>query len=156
IFDISQATPDRIYDGIYNGFTIVHPKWGIVQTFTSPLATGAYFEPGYIFGGLGGSLSITAPAMALDGQVLGATIAGPRHQFVPPTASSLWLLFKGQAGLIPNFYPVSPTPPNIIFGSGTLAPADPFALDDSGTPLPLRADRQSEVILSPDLLTADG
>src|SRR5262249_24943627 len=35
IFDISQATPDRIYDGIYNGFTIVHPKWGIVQTFTS-------------------------------------------------------------------------------------------------------------------------
>lgn len=157
IFDISQATPDRIYDGIYNGFTIVHPKWGIVQTFTSPLATGAFFEPGYIFGGRGGSIAIMAPSMALDGQLLGATIAGPRQQFVPPTPSSLSLLFQAQTPLIQgNFYPISPTPPNIVFGSGTLEAADPFALGSSGIPLPLRADRQSEVILSPDLLSADG
>ncbi|HEX4201391.1 MAG TPA: hypothetical protein VHY59_07725, partial [Chthoniobacterales bacterium] len=113
----------------------------------------AYFEPGYIYGGLGGGVSITAPGMALDGQFLGNTITGPKQTFTPPTPSSLSLAFQ-QEVMISTF--VSPTPPNIIFGSGTLAPADPFALDSSGMPLPLRADRTSEVILSPDLINADG
>jgi filamentous hemagglutinin len=157
IFDISQATPDRIYQGIYAGSTTVHTKWGVVETFTSPLATGAYFEPGYVSGGKGGSLSITAPSMALDGQLLGTTITGPRQQFIPPTPSSLSLLFQAQTPLIiANFYPISPTPPSVLFGPGTLAAADPFALDSSGMPLALRADRRNEVILSPDLISADG
>src|SRR5215467_13664052 len=157
IFDISQATPDRVYDGIYNGFTVVHPKWGIVQTFASPLADGAYFEGGYTYGGLGGGLSVTAPSMAVDGQFLGNTITGARQTFTPPTPSSLSLAFQQQA-LIPNllFPPISLTPPNVTFGPGTLAPADPFALDDSGMPLPLREDRIANVILSPDLINADG
>src|SRR5262249_31596455 len=153
IFDISQSTPDRVYDVIYNGFTVVHSKWGIVDTFASPLENGAYFEAGYIYGGLGGGLSITAPAMALDGQFLGNTVTGPRQTVTPPTPSSLSLAFQ-QEVMISTF--VSPTPPDIIFGSEPLAPADPFALDSSGMPLPLRADRTAEVILSPDLINADG
>src|SRR5262249_13681255 len=76
IFDISQATPDRIYQGIYSGSTTVHTKWGVVDTFTNPMANGAYFEPGYIYGGAGGSLSITTPSLALDGHLLGNTITG--------------------------------------------------------------------------------
>src|SRR5262249_55277030 len=129
IFDISQATPDRIYQGIYTGSTTVHTKWGIVDRFTSPLATGAYFERGYIFGGKGGSLTITAPSMALDGTMLGTVMIGTRQQFTPPTPSSLSLLFRAQTPLIQGtFFPISPTPPSIVFGTGTLAAADPFAL----------------------------
>ncbi|HEX4638344.1 MAG TPA: filamentous hemagglutinin N-terminal domain-containing protein, partial [Chthoniobacterales bacterium] len=157
IFDISQATPDRIYSGIYTGATTVHTKWGIVDTFTSPLASGAYFEPGYISGGAGGSLNITAPSMALDGAMLGTTITGTRQQFTPPTPSSLSLIFRAQTPLTNgNFYPISPTPPSITFGTNTLAAADSFALNSSGVPLALRADRQNEVILSPDLIDKDG
>ena len=157
IFDISQATPDRIYQGIYAGSTTVHTKWGIVDNFKSALASGAYFEPGYVYGGLGGGLSINAPSMALDGQLLGNTITGPRQQFTPPTPSALSLAFQQQA-LLPSlvFPPISPTPPDVIFGTGTLAAAEPFALDSNGVPLPLRADRVGEVILSPDLIEKDG
>ncbi len=57
----------------------------------------------------------------------------------------------------PLFLPFSPTPPDILFSpNDTLAAADPFALDESGHPIALREDRQNNVILSPDLLAADG
>ena len=49
IYDISQATPDRVYDGIYTGtFAMAHPKYGLSETFTNPLAlSGAHFEESY-------------------------------------------------------------------------------------------------------------
>ena len=50
IFDISQATPDRIYQGIYAGGVESHPKWGIFETTTNPLVNGGQYEAGYIQG----------------------------------------------------------------------------------------------------------
>ncbi len=156
IFDISQATPDRVYNGIYSGSTTFHPKWGITQTNSSSLINGAQFESGYTQGASGGTVSITAPSMALDGTLLGSTISGSRQRSAPPVASTLALAFQAQSSTQP-FLPIYPTPPNITFQSGvSLAPADPFALDPSRNPLPLRADRVADVILSPDLLTAGG
>ena len=156
IFDISQATPDRIYSGIYTGGTQDHPKWGISETHTNPLVNGAQFEDGYIQGGNGGSLSISAPSMALDGQLLGNTITGPRQRTTPPTLSLLSLAFQSRLTTTP--YPfVAPAPPTITFQTtSTLAPADPFALDSNGLPMPLRDDRKAAVILNPELLTTDG
>ena len=156
IFDIAQATPDRIYQGIYVGGTQNHPKWGISETTTSPLVTAGQYEAGYTQGGNGGSLSISAPSMALDGEFLGTTIVGPRQRTSAPTLSALSLAFESRLATTP--YPfVSPKPPAISFQDGiVLAPADGFALDSNGLPLPLREDRQTEVILSPDLLTRDG
>ncbi len=61
IYDISQATPDRVYDGIYNGFSKTSSKYGLSQTYTGALQTDAGYEAGYVQGGNGGSLSITAP-----------------------------------------------------------------------------------------------
>ncbi len=160
IFDISQATPDRIYQGIYGGGVESHPKWGIFETSTSPLVSSGQFEAGYLRGGNGGSFTISAPSMALDGRLLGTTIVGPRQRTSSPTLSTLSLAFQSQA-LLPgstNIYTlVSPNPPAISFqGEATLAPADAFALDGDGLPLPLREVRQDKVILSPELLTTDG
>jgi len=157
IFDISNALPGIVYNGIYTGvFTTTDAKWGTSVSYRSPLApTGSHYEAGYIEGGNGGSISITAPSMALDGNLLGNTVAGPRQRTVAPDASTLSLAFLSQDASTLNVY--SPTPPAILFQPGAAqTPADAFALDDSGNPLPLRADRQAEVILSPALTGKDG
>ncbi len=76
VYDIAQATPDRVYSGIYAGVTeTIDPKWGITSLTLAgyPLKT---YDPGYQQGGSGGSVSITAPAMVLDGGVSGRTVAG--------------------------------------------------------------------------------
>ncbi len=156
IFDISQATPDRIYQGIYTGSTEAHPKWGIFQTTTNQLVNGSQFEPGYTQGGNGGTLSISAASMALDGTLLGATIVGPRQRDMPPVLGSVSLAF--QANLPSLSYPlISPNPPDIVIrNGGQLAAADAFALDENGLPLPLRDDRKAKAFLSPDLFTTGG
>src|SRR5262249_51750295 len=96
LIDISQATPDRVYDGIYTGTsTTSSAKWGVTNTTTNP-QLAANFEAGYIQGGNGGALNITAPAMALDGAMQGTTVAGPRQRATLPTAGALSLVFQGQ------------------------------------------------------------
>ena len=159
LLDISQATPDRVYDGIYTGtFTdSSHLKYGITNTYTNPLAlTGSHFEAGYLQGADGGAISITAPSMALDGTLLGLVVDGPRQRQTPAAASELSLAFKMQTGL-PGFPPLSPTPPFITFQDNfNLQPADPFSLAPDGTATALRADRKDNVVLSPKLLSEDG
>jgi len=180
LYDISQAPADLVYNGIYAGFTVTHPRWGITQTYTNRILSGAHAEPGYLQGGNGGSINIQAPAMALDGDLYGNTVAGQQQRTLAgqmtssfsslgsqvlamiqsmlavPSSSMLSLVFKTQysndaADLLYPWY--SPTPPNIVFQDvSNLKPADPFAL----TSLSLRADRQSEVVLSPDLINTRG
>ncbi len=155
IFDISLATPDRIYQGIYSGTTEAHPKWGIFETRTNPLISGSQFEPGYVQGGNGGSLAISAASMAVDGKLVGTTVVGPHQRTTPPVLSSLSFAF--QANLPSLSYPlISPKPPEIFLKNGNLAPPGPFALDENGAPLPLGEDRQATVYISPDLLTTGG
>lgn len=159
LMDISDATPDRVYQGIYTGtWTETHPHWGIEYTYLHALPlTGEHYEPGYISGANGGSLSLQAGAMALDGTLTGITVAGPRQRETPPTSSALSISFQAQDLTPAPEFPLSaPTPPLVTFGNGSLAPADLFALDSAGDPLPLRADRIAKVILSPSLLSDQG
>jgi len=127
LVDIKDATPDRAYDGIYTATsTVVRAKWGISETFRLPLApSNRRTESDYLSGASGGSLTITAPAIALDGELFGHTVIG-RDQVRSsagntslPQASSLSLNFFGQLdnpapGVV---YPtVSATAPTIQFG----------------------------------------
>jgi filamentous hemagglutinin len=182
-YNISQATPDRVYSGIFTGFTESSAKYGITQNFDTVLQSGSEYEAGYIQGGNGGSLSISAPAMALDGSLKGQTVAGPQQitpisqlsktyagaTFLPttlaisgvPNAGSLSLAFQAQDGTNPSAdYPIiSPTPPDITFQNGPSGQpaAASFAVDPTtGAPLPLNAARVATVILSPDLVDTDG
>ena len=155
VIDISQATPDRVYDGIYTGTSSSSdPKWGVTDTTVNPQLL-ANFDPGYTQGGSGGKLAITAPAMALDGSLLGATFSGPRQRTILPTPSALTLTFQGQDPSLPqNLFPnYSPTPPAIVFQSGGNATAV-SAFSGTGTALP--DDRTKNVFLSPTLLSSSG
>lgn len=174
IYPINEAMPDLVYQGFNLGqYTVNHLTYGISQTYTDPLIMTSEYEPSYVEGFAGGSLSITAPTVALDGQLVGLTVAGPRQLTVEtdpgaytletnpsslniaPSLSSFTLTFQEQ---ISGGATIStPTPPNIFFSSDDdLTPVAPFALDSSGNPLPLSSQREDNVILSPDLVGSDG
>ena len=134
IIDIADATPDRLYDGVYEGKTsTTSVKWGVTRMFSTPLAPlGVSTEQSYIAGAAGGSLSIAAPGMSLDGSVLGQTIAGPRQVrkniqlSEMPATSSLSLRFEGQQIPAPGtttYDMVSPTPPRVILGGPAISDA---------------------------------
>jgi len=158
VYPISQATPDLVYAGFNLGtFTINHPTYGLSQTFTDPLLNVSHYEDAYVQGFAGGALSVTAPATALDGQFLGNTVAGPRQLQVLPAPSQFNLAFLTQRNVSGGGQSYSPTPPDVTFAFvDDLPAAAPFSLDSSGNPLPLSADREKTVILSPDLVTTDG
>jgi filamentous hemagglutinin len=157
VLDISKAAPNIVYDGIYTGYTSASSKWGVSQTYGNSLASGAQYEAGYIQGGNGGSLSITAPAMTVSGSLYGNTVAGPYQRtlasqlsttyagasYLPtilatqalPQAGALTLNFQSQNATITGYPVYSPTPPKIDFGTNQGA---------------------GDLVLSSDLINADG
>jgi filamentous hemagglutinin family protein len=158
LIDIADATPDRVYDGIYTGtYTTGSSKWGVSKTFASSLITGTRYEAGYTYGAAGGSLTINAPRMALDGQLLGQTVNGARQREVQAPASTLNLAFQAQQMQAPLYPTYAPAPPSIIFQNGVQQPAAaPFSLDANGRPQALRAERVATVILAPTALAESG
>jgi filamentous hemagglutinin family protein len=82
IVDIGKASADQVYIGLANQTTVTHGKWGVTTVFnTSPSRYNAAFVDGQD----AGTISITAPAMVLDGTLLGNTTAGTYQR----TASTL-------------------------------------------------------------------
>lgn len=168
VIDISQATPDRVYQGLYDGTTTLvrSAKWGVVERYILPLAPrGVRYEEGYLHGADAGAISIQAPGMALDGELLGKTVVGSRQiresilSSALPMGGSLGLSFTAQNPANPGglYFPTySPTPPTVIFGDGSLSPVGGFELDASGNPSALSAERLGIVYLSPDLYSAGG
>jgi filamentous hemagglutinin family protein len=152
VYDISQASPDRVYTGI--------------------VSSVSHYENGYLQGGNGGGISISAPAMALDGKLYGNTVAGGRQRVngqrsitvssgtvVPnfsalPVAGTLSLSFEQQSASSFLYYLM--TPPTITIGpEATPVEADVFGVDPTEK-YALHADRTANVFLSPDLVNVDG
>ncbi|MEX1117545.1 MAG: filamentous hemagglutinin N-terminal domain-containing protein, partial [Terrimicrobiaceae bacterium] len=147
IINIADATPDRLYDGIFTAqATQTSAKWSVSRTWNIPLAPlGTYNDPGHVAGAGGGQLSITAPGLVLDGDMMGQTVVGPRQlrtnaslSELPETAS-LTLRFEGQQPLTPgstNFFLTSPAPPSIVFGPESRAFGVPAFRIDALQPIP--------------------
>lgn len=167
ILDIASATPDVLYDGVFDGRTSrSSPKWGVAENFAVPLASlGGYSSESFVSGADSGSLSITAPAMAIDGELLGRTTVGPRQLQKTattselPTFASLKLNFIQQvvaddATGAPRAFTFAPTPPEIELGS-TVAQTSPgvFDPDDIAT---LPQDRIDRVSLPEDFYSITG
>ncbi len=181
LVDIADATPDQVYDGIYDPkFTQTHSKWGVTKTYRNPFdLNGGHFEDSYIQGAAGGSISIIAPSVALDGKLAGTTVTGPKQTRLNPTSSSLpaasklALTFRAddpdpQYG--EDYSAISLHAPKVVFDDSVQVKALPFALDAEGNPLALKGDvasnlinpfqlrtiRRDTVVLSPSLLTDSG
>src|SRR5262249_35597616 len=75
IVDISNADPNDTYLGIYSGYTSVQPRWGVMQTWASPVLLGTHYEPEYTEGRDAGSLTLKGSTIVLDGTVYGNAYA---------------------------------------------------------------------------------
>ena len=165
IYDISNALPDVKYSGIYRAENSkTYEKWGVTETFAHPLGlSGRHWENAYTQGADAGRISIAAPSMALDGDLRGTTAEGPRQRAHGPQPGALALNFTAEVPYLvrpdaaPVYLSTETGAPDIVFQKEqTLRPADSFALDENGDPLPLRADRRAKVELSPALITEGG
>jgi filamentous hemagglutinin family protein len=158
IYDISQATPNIVYNGIYTGnSSSTDTKWNVTQTSANPLPPGTAYDPGYVQGGGGGAISIEAPTMALDGSFLGNTVAGPYQRTSAsqinqtfgstaflgtmqailsiPAPSQLNLTFQAQDPSTAPLYAVySPSPPNVVIKAppASLNPVPAFSYEGTG------------------------
>ncbi len=102
LMEISDATPNRLYQGIYTGlFTENHPRWGVTKTFRVPWMTGEHYEQPYTQGAAGGVLGIAAAAVALDGELFGYTVNGPRQRGEPAAPSSLSITLDQNQAPVP-------------------------------------------------------
>ena len=127
LVDISKATPDVTYDGVYDGkATETSSKWGVSKTFGHALAPlGGYTEKEYIEGAAGGAINFTAPSIIVGGNLVGQTITGPKQLAAsagstanPATQASLSFTFKSEVRYVEDantikYYDASPTPPEI-------------------------------------------
>ncbi|QJE97910.1 filamentous haemagglutinin family protein [Luteolibacter luteus] len=165
IVDISQATPDQVYSGIYTGnSSVVHSKWGVVESFNRALApAGTRYQEGYTQGADAGSVTITAPAIVLDGTLRGNTVAGGNQiRNEPgssnlPEAAKLALHFRGRENVSPNYFVTYPDALDIVFQEGVeQEDVGDFVLDENGDAAAIPTDRKNNVYLSPDLLTDSG
>jgi filamentous hemagglutinin len=165
LVDISNALPDRVYSGIYDGTSSYnHAKWGVTEVFRHALApNGSRYQESYVQGGDAGTVSITAPSIVLDGKLLATTVVGDSQNrnhsgtSTLPKAGTLALNFRGRENLSPTYYVTYPEPLDVVFKSGVSQPdvAD-FMLDANGDPLGLSEERKSKVFIAPSLLAENG
>jgi filamentous hemagglutinin family protein len=180
IIDVSDATPDRVYDGIYTAQSFsTSTKWGVTKTFSHPRAKlGERFEPSYLEGSDAGIVRMYAPSMALDGKISSETVEGPRqHRRTsssvgyegsrltakksligkPPKGGTLALEFTGDYLEGTTYYKHSPLPPTITFRDGTsLAQVGAFPTDGGALGAILDPSRIASFVISPQELEENG
>jgi filamentous hemagglutinin family protein len=159
LVDIAKATPDLVYDGIYDGtFIETNSKFQVTNVYNSPLARdGSRYVADSSQGAAGGKLVISAPSMALDGRLLGLLVTGEKQREAPPERAALTFSFFAQDTRYRNFPIYSPTPPTVVFDPNMVQGAVvPFQVDANGEPTSLTAERLQTVYLSPDLLSENG
>ena len=98
IIDISQATPDQLYEGLYDAYTVTSPKWGVTQTYGDSLVTTSTYDPGYVQGGNAGAVTISSPAVTLNGSLFANTVAGVNQVASTKLTSALNATFLNPSG----------------------------------------------------------
>lgn len=95
IYDISSATPDRVYVGFAGGFTRTHSNWGKSDSWSTPWSA-SHFERGFTEGRDAGAIQFYATeGVALEGGYWGGVIVGERQSASGKTAKAGSLTFGG-------------------------------------------------------------
>ncbi|GAB4173661.1 MAG: hypothetical protein Fur0032_13300 [Terrimicrobiaceae bacterium] len=122
LIDIDDATPDVLYDYVYEGKSRqISQKWGVDKLYAHALAPlGGYNQREYVEGASAGTIELRAPSMLLEGDLRGRTVKGPRQLESPPGQGTLKLRFSGEKEVSLGttafvFLDHSPTPPRVEF-----------------------------------------
>ena len=84
VHTMDRAMPDTGYTGIAGEFTHEHVRWGVKDTWRTPLIGADYKEAGYTEGRKAGGVKILAgDATVLEGDMLGGVVVGERQSQNP-------------------------------------------------------------------------
>lgn len=160
LVDIADAIPTVSYDALYTGTTtVVSPRWGVSTTYRHPIQSFATrYEEGYVQGAAGGSVTLVAESMALDGAFAGRDASGPRQRDTRPDLSGLTLDFTSRehnGTRTPSS--VATRAPDVVFVDAPSAVTpDDFSVDADGNPADLPAERVATVQISTGLFADSG
>ena len=90
VYSISNASPDVVYKGVAstNIVSLTDLRWGVTTTYTGIYGTGqGQYVPGYVQGANAGALTVNAPHVLLDGQLVANVQVGP-YQRNPQVANT--------------------------------------------------------------------
>ncbi len=162
ILGISQAAPNLVYAGILTDVTVASQKWGVSQTIANP-ALAPQFEQGYIQGGNGGTVSITAPNVTLNGTLSGNTIAGVRQQQIQSTLPTTFGSTSGLSMIQSIYGAPQASTLNIDFSNQQVVSGIATRIPDSSLNISFRPGEvagfnpsANEFDLSTDLVNVDG
>jgi len=161
LFDMHDALPDRLYEGVYDGrSTQASGKWGVSRTYAHALAPlGGYDQGPYQEGAAAGAVSLRAPTIVAAGEMRGRSLTGPRQQELPPAAGLLSLSFRGEKDIgtaaTPLFLDSSPFAPEFRLGAGRVAGAAPLYTLVAGEPVPLAEAWRGSFVLGTALFEED-
>jgi filamentous hemagglutinin family protein len=80
VYNVNNAPAGVTYSGVYDGFTVDHPHWGVSQTFGGGLSTpGEIYQPGYTEGRAAGSLTLSSPTAIFNGTIEAGTANGSQQ-----------------------------------------------------------------------------
>jgi filamentous hemagglutinin len=143
VFDIADASPDRVYQGFAGQYTAPDSRWGPGAT----IAAVPRFITGYYEGRSAGSVTLQAPALVLDGALRAQTTPN-NTQRTPATAIAGGSLTLGDAaGAASGDF--ATTSIRFALNRPLLDPSfDPAA--------PIPDERLREIVLTPDSTSAAG
>lgn len=81
VVNIGSANPLATYVGIYNGYTVDHSHWSVVDTYVNPIHQTSYYEAAYSQGYDAGSLLASSPVLVPDGTFYGLAFAGAAQTY---------------------------------------------------------------------------
>jgi filamentous hemagglutinin len=90
VYSISNASPNVVYTGVANTnvVSLTDLRWGVTSTYVGIYGTGqGQYVPGYVQGANAGTLTVNAPHVLLDGQLVANVEVGP-YQRNPQVANT--------------------------------------------------------------------
>lgn len=84
LYRLDDAPAAMGFAGLYRGFESEHTRWGVTESFRSPLiASESRIENGYTVGRDAGTLKLSAPTVVLEGDIDTSTFQGVRQNRGP-------------------------------------------------------------------------
>jgi len=124
LFEIGNANPNRIYDGIYGQVSKRYERWGITKTWDLNLVpnTGQYYQA-YNEGKDAGSVKFTAKNMLMEGNLIGHASNGIWQRELGKRAEGGELIIGFEKGLVETNDRLSKEfrAPNINFSQQSLS-----------------------------------
>lgn len=149
LYDISEADPSIIYDGVVGQYSRTSSKWGVTRTWEFPGVSATTYTEAFSEGRDAGSVIFNTPRLILDGGIDGSVVQGlyQREPGTAPTPGRLVIGYEDAGSEIARHRIGSlDFREEFLFGDLVMAGFDP--LRDAFPVL--------ETVLRPSLFSGDG